>query len=167
MAGLEGLLEAILANWLPVTVAIVAVIAAIALLTAQRPRQPFLDPQSFKIVRLAHVEQLTYNTKRFIFELPTRSTRLGLPTGQHITFLAKDADGKDVYRPYTPTTDDDMVGSVEFVIKIYPTGKMSQILDAMKAGDHMLMKGPRGRFTYTRNMKRAIGERVLMGTPLV
>ena len=83
--------------------------------------------------------------------------RVGLPTGQHITFLAKDAEGKDVYRPYTPITDDDTVGAVEFVIKLYPAGKMSQVLSGMKVGDSMQMKGPRGRFTYTRNMKRAIG----------
>lgn len=100
---------------------------------------------------------MTHNTKRFVFRLPDARMRLGLPTGQHITFLAKDADGKDVYRPYTPTTDDDTPGSVEFVIKLYPQGKMSQALSKLRVGDAMLMKGPRGRFAYARNMKRAIG----------
>lgn len=61
-------------------------------------------------------------------------------------------------RPYTPVTDDDTLGQVEFVIKVYPNGKMTQIMDQMKVGDTMLMKGPRGRFQYSRNMKRAIGE---------
>lgn len=61
-------------------------------------------------------------------------------------------------RPYTPVTDDDTPGRVEFVIKVYPSGKMTQVMDKMKVGDSMLMKGPRGRFQYTRNMKRAIGE---------
>jgi cytochrome-b5 reductase len=61
-------------------------------------------------------------------------------------------------RPYTPTTDDDTLGRVEFVIKIYPNGKMTQIMDKMVVGDTMLMKGPRGRFQYSRNMKKAIGE---------
>jgi cytochrome-b5 reductase len=55
-------------------------------------------------------------------------------------------------------TDDDTPGRVEFVIKVYPSGKMTQVMDKMKVGDSMLMKGPRGRFQYTRNMKRAIGE---------
>jgi cytochrome-b5 reductase len=45
------------------------------------------------------------------------------------------------------------------VIKVYPQGKMTQIMDRMAVGEAMLMKGPRGRFAYTRNMKRAIGER--------
>lgn len=65
------------------------------------------------------------------------------------------------YRPYTPVTDDDTLGRVEFVIKVYPGGKMTQIMDKMKVGDSMLMKGPRGRFQYSRNMKRAIGELVV------
>lgn len=61
-------------------------------------------------------------------------------------------------RPYTPVTDDDTLGAVEFVIKVYPHGKMTQIMDKLKVGDTMLMKGPRGKFQYTRNMKAAIGE---------
>lgn len=113
--------------------------------------------QQFKPLALSRIDVLTHNTKRFVFRLPDPRMRLGLPTGQHITFLAKDDDGKDVYRPYTPTTDDDAVGSVEFVIKLYPQGKMSQVLSRMKVGDSMQMKGPRGRFSYARNMKRAIG----------
>lgn len=35
--------------------------------------------------------------------------------------------------------------------------KTPQVLAKMKVGDVMQMKGPRGRFSYTRNMKRAIG----------
>jgi hypothetical protein len=55
-------------------------------------------------------------------------------------------------------TDDDTPGRVEFVIKVYDQGKMTQVMDKMAVGDTMLMKGPRGRFQYTRNMKKAIGE---------
>lgn len=54
-------------------------------------------------------------------------------------------------------TDDDTPGRVEFVIKVYDQGKMTQVMDKMAVGDTMLMKGPRGRFQYTRNMKKAIG----------
>jgi hypothetical protein len=35
---------------------------------------------------------------------------------------------------------------------------MTQIMDKMVVGDTMLMKGPRGRFQYSRNMRKAIGE---------
>lgn len=60
--------------------------------------KPFLDAQQFKPLELTRIDRLTHNTKRFVFSLPEPKMRLGLPTGQHITFLAKDADGKDVYR---------------------------------------------------------------------
>lgn len=37
---------------------------------------------------------------------------------------------------------------VDFVIKVYPEGKMTQSLDALSIGDRVLFKGPRGRFQY-------------------
>lgn len=143
---------------LAAAVAVVAVLILLVLRLAS-PSKPktFLDPQVFKPLELSRIDVLTHNTKRFVFKLPEPRMRIGLPTGQHITFLAKDSDGKDVYRPYTPVTDDDTPGAVEFVIKLYEQGKMSQVLSSMKVGDSMQMKGPRGRFSYTRNMKRAFG----------
>ncbi|KIZ01915.1 hypothetical protein MNEG_6047 [Monoraphidium neglectum] len=139
--------------------AAVAVLAVLLLLVMRlaAPGKPktFLDPQQFQPLTLSRIDTLTHNTKRFVFKLPDPRMRVGLPTGQHITFLAKDSDGKDVYRPYTPVTDDDTPGAVEFVIKLYEQGKMSQVLSKMGVGDAMLMKGPRGRFSYKRNMKRA------------
>ena len=42
-------------------------------------------------------------------------------------------------------------------IQVYPEGRMSQYLDRMEIGDEMEFKGPKGRFEYTPNMKRAIG----------
>lgn len=158
MADVQQLIELCQANPVPVAVALAVVIVSIVLaLRASGAAKPFLDPQQFKPLSLIRIDQLTHNTKRFVFALPDPKMRLGLPTGQHITFLAKDEEGKDVYRPYTPTTDDDTLGRVEFVIKVYPNGKMTQIMDKMAVGDTMLMKGPRGRFQYSRNMKQAIG----------
>ena len=94
----------------------------------------------------------------FRFGLPTKNTLLGLPIGQHITFKAKDDDAKDFFRPYTPTTDDDTPGHVDFVIKVYPEGKMSQHLDKMEVGQAMLFKGPKGRYQYQQGSLRAIGK---------
>lgn len=94
------------------------------------------------------------------FGLPTKNTVLGLPIGQHITFKAKDSEGKDFFRPYTPTTDDDTPGHVDFVIKVYPEGKMSQHLDKMEVGQTMLFKGPKGRYTYETGSLDAIGNPV-------
>lgn len=63
-----------------------------------RPTLSTLIPQEFKPLKLTRVDQLTHNTKRFVFALPHPEMRLGLPTGQHITFLATGEDGKDVFR---------------------------------------------------------------------
>lgn len=69
---------------------------------------------------LAEKRYITHNTCKLKFDLPDQDMRLGLPIGQHISFMVKDAEGKEVIRSYTPTSDDRMTGSVEFVIKIYP-----------------------------------------------
>lgn len=121
-------------------------------------KKPFLDPKQFQPAPLVKKTTLNHNTRRFRFALPDPNMVLGLPTGQHITFLLKGEDGKDVYRPYTPMTDDDQLGYVDFVIKVYPQGKMGQALDKMNIGDKLMLKGPRGRFQYQRNMKRSIGK---------
>ena len=55
--------------------------------------------------------------RRFRFALPEKKMVIGLPIGSHITIAAKDTEGKDVMRPYTPVTDDNSKGYVDFVIK--------------------------------------------------
>jgi hypothetical protein len=126
---------------------------------------PWLNPEAFQPLPLAEIRTITHNTKFFRFALPGKTVRLGLPVGQHITFYGQDEEGKDVYRSYTPVSSDSQLGYVDFVIKLYPQGKMSQILSKMQVGDSMLMKGPKGRFTYQPNMKRAIGEQRLLCQP--
>ena len=37
---------------------------------------------------------------------------------------------------------------VDFLIRVYHDGKMTPALDALKIGDRVLCKGPRGRFSY-------------------
>ena len=51
------------------------------------------------------------------FALPHPRQALGLPVGQHIILKAAAADGSDILKPYTPVTDDDTRGYVDFVIK--------------------------------------------------
>ena len=56
--------------------------------------------------------------RRFRFALPEKKMVIGLPIGSHITIAAMDTEGKDVMRPYTPVTDDNSKGYVDFVIKV-------------------------------------------------
>lgn len=99
---------------------------------------------------------ISHDTRKFTFGLPVGYS-LGLPTGQHLTLKYIDKDGKPVQRSYTPTSDNDVLGKVEFVIKVYKAGvhpkfpeggKMSQHLDSLKLGDKILMKGPKGHLEW-------------------
>jgi cytochrome-b5 reductase len=99
MADVQQLIQLCQANPIPVAVALIAVIITVVMaLRGSGAAKAFLDPQQFKPLSLIRIDQLTHNTKRFVFALPDPNMRLGLPTGQHITFLAKDDEGKDVYR---------------------------------------------------------------------
>lgn len=137
------------------------IIAALtAYILSSKPKGPakrFLDPSKFQELELVDKVNLTHNTILMKFALPAKDMVIGLPTGQHIIFKGKNKDGEVVFRPYTPITDDDTMGSVEFVIKVYPTGELTPVLNGLKIGQTVLMKGPKGKFSYAPNMKRAIG----------
>lgn len=116
-----------------------------------------MDPNEFQPFKMIEKESLSHDTRRFTFALQTPTTRLGLPIGQHISLKFVDKDGKGVQRSYTPTTGDETLGKVTFVIKVYKAGvhpkfpdggKMSQHLDSLKIGDTIDMKGPKGHLTY-------------------
>jgi cytochrome-b5 reductase len=103
-----------------------------------------LDPENFKEFKLVEKRQLSHNVAKFKFVLPTTTSTLGLPIGQHIScrFLSlvlawymldfnffslcvvsyccrgMDAAGEEVIKPYTPTTLDSDVGRFELVIKV-------------------------------------------------
>ena len=105
---------------LGVFVAFVAVGAGAAyFLTSSKKRRVCLDPENFKEFKLVKRHQLSHNVAKFVFELPTSTSVLGLPIGQHISCRGKDGQGEDVIKPYTPTTLDSDVGRFELVIKVY------------------------------------------------
>jgi cytochrome-b5 reductase len=135
-----------------------AVATAVTVVIARRTRT-FLNPDVFKAAELIEKETVTHNAKRFRFALPPRS-KLGLPVGQHVSFKFTDCNGKDVMRSYTPVTGDETRGHVDFVIKVYPQGKMSQHLNGLELGNSIQMRGPKGRLTYMPNMKRELGATV-------
>ena len=43
-------------------------------------------------------------------------------------------------------------------MQVYPQGKMSQCMERLNMGDTLRFKGPRGKFKYSPNMKKAIGK---------
>jgi cytochrome-b5 reductase len=159
-ADFQDAMEPFVQLWLQYSwvLAVLLVVASIAYSTfSSSQSKVFLNGKEFQQLPLADKRNITHNTVFFRFALPHKNMRLGLPIGQHISFLMKGEDGKDVYRAYTPVSDDAQLGFVDFVIKVYPQGKMSQILDKLNLGDTVGMKGPRGKFQYQPNMKRALG----------
>jgi nitrate reductase (NAD(P)H) len=116
----------------------------------------FLNPRKFQKMPLIEKIVVSPDTRIFRFGLPSPTMKLGLPTGMHI-FLKAQWKGETVMRPYTPMTDDNTGGHVDFLVKVYfanthprfpDGGKMSQQLDSMQIGDTIDAKGPLGEFNY-------------------
>lgn len=107
-------------------------------------------------LRLVDKENISHDTRRFRFALPSMQHILGLPVGQHIYLTAK-VDGDLVIRPYTPVSSDDDKGYIDLVVKVYfknvhpkfpEGGKMSQHLESLSIGDYIDVRGPNGLLTY-------------------
>jgi len=115
-----------------------------------------VDPNTKYALKLIEREELSHDTRRFRFALPSSKHVLGLPTGQHI-YLSCRINGQLVVRPYTPTSSDEDEGFVDLVVKVYfkdvnpkfpDGGKMSQYLNAMKIGESIDVRGPSGNLVY-------------------
>jgi len=89
------------------------------------------------------------DTRVFRFALPSEKHILGLPIGQHVAVSFTDPTGAVVSRPYTPISSDADLGFVEFCIKVYDQGVMTQKMDSLVPGDSMNFEGPLGNVTYT------------------
>jgi cytochrome-b5 reductase len=141
---------------LPAIVVAVVLVVATTLYVLRDPHPPALSPE-FKDYVLAEKEDLSHDTRRFTFALPSPNHKLGLPIGQHMSLAFTDPDGKTHQRSYTPVTSDKDFGKVSFVIKVYKAGvhpkfpdggKVSQHLDRLKIGETIKMKGPKGHLTW-------------------
>ncbi|KAF4333250.1 NADH cytb-reductase [Fusarium beomiforme] len=116
-----------------------------------------LDPVRYSPLPLKEKSLIAPNVYHFTFSLPTMSTILGLPIGQHVTIKA-DVDGESVARSYTPVSNNSDLGVLELVIKAYPDGKLtSKYLAKLEVGDEVLFRGPKGAMKYQPNLCKKIG----------
>lgn len=88
------------------------------------------DAIKYPLTLVSKVE-VSHDTRKFRFALPSPNHILGLPVGQHVYLSAKvrchtieylfsyQIDDKLVVRPYTPISSDDDKGFVELMIKVY------------------------------------------------
>ncbi|KAH9518803.1 NADH-cytochrome b5 reductase 3 [Bulinus truncatus] len=142
-------------------VAVTAILAKIFLpgMFGSKKKSPpvtLKDPTIKYPLKLVDKENISHDTRRFRFALPSPEHILGLPIGQHIYLTAK-IDGQLVIRPYTPVSSDDDKGYMDLVVKVYfknvhpkfpDGGKMTQYLENMDIGDYIDIRGPNGLLQY-------------------
>jgi cytochrome-b5 reductase len=115
-----------------------------------------LHPQQYRKLPFVRKEVLSPDTYRFVFSLPKPIDILRLPTGQHVSIQAE-IDGQMVSRSYTPVSNSKDQGYLEFVIKVYPQGVMTNYLAALKPNDLVHFRGPKGRMNYHRGLCKNLG----------
>ncbi|KAK3864193.1 hypothetical protein Pcinc_030102 [Petrolisthes cinctipes] len=149
------------AKTIPLVVGLVVVVgtAIAAKLYLSRRRGPprLLQDSTVKYpLMLVEKEELTHDTRRLRFKLPSADHVLGLPVGQHI-YVSGRIGGQIVVRPYTPVSSDNTSGYMELVIKVYfknvhpkfpDGGKMSQHLESLNVGETIEVRGPAGLLQY-------------------
>ncbi|XP_039129075.1 NADH--cytochrome b5 reductase 1-like [Dioscorea cayenensis subsp. rotundata] len=141
-----------------IAVAVAAIVAGAAYTLSQQETQRLFGPlKNFREFKLVDRKQLLTMWPSSGLALPTPTSVLGLPIGQHISCRGKDAVGEEVIKPYTPITLDSDVGYFELVIKMYPQGRMSHHFRELRVGDFLSVKGPKGRFKYQPGQVRAFG----------
>ncbi|KAK2756162.1 NADH-cytochrome b5 reductase [Arachnomyces sp. PD_36] len=108
--------------------------------------------QGWVDLKLANVENLSHNTKRFRFEFDDKENVSGLHIASALLtrYKAPGAE-KATLRPYTPTSDEDQPGYLELVVKKYPNGPMSEHLHNMAPGQRLEFKGPLPKYQWEAN----------------
>lgn len=115
------------------------------------------SPKEFIPFTISQISQISPDTKKFTISLPSANHETGMKVSSLVMIKGLPKDGKEVSRPYTPTTLRDTKGSFDLIVKAYPTGLVSSYLHSLKVGDVVEVKGPYPKLSYTANMKKRIG----------
>lgn len=133
----------------------------------QQNPQVALEHHKWNPVRFVRKEQLSKDTRKYTFSLPAGKRSLGLATCQHVNLGFHFSD-RMVVRAYTPTRpifDREEDGTFDLVVKTYfpdqsqPGGTMSNILDCLRPGEEIEVKGPSGEIRYVGEGKFLIGDK--------
>ncbi|KAH7412876.1 hypothetical protein BKA64DRAFT_568745 [Cadophora sp. MPI-SDFR-AT-0126] len=146
-------------EWVPWACLLAALLSGWKLYSTRA--KPVLRPTEFQDFELTEKTIISHNVAIYRFKLPTETSILGLPIGQHISISAdiKQADGtsKEIVRSYTPISGDHQPGFFDLLIKSYPTGNISKYMASLVTGQTIKVRGPKGAMVYTPNMVRAFG----------
>lgn len=123
-------------------------------------------PLQSSFILLESITDFSTRTYSYRFALPTPTSILGLPIGQHISIGATlpvvDAKTgttaqKEIVRSYTPISGDHQPGHFDLLIKSYPTGNISKYMASLVVGQTIKVKGPKGAMVYAPNLVRRFG----------
>jgi cytochrome-b5 reductase len=146
-------------DWMPYAIALASFMGMIKYFSLQPIK--VLNPEKFQEFELKEKTVVSHNVAIYRFKLPTPTSVLGLPIGQHISIGAEieQADGKkkEIVRSYTPISGDHVPGHFDLLIKSYPTGNISKYMAGLQVGQSIKVKGPKGAFVYSPNMVRHFG----------
>ncbi|KAF8539370.1 hypothetical protein BDD12DRAFT_737213, partial [Trichophaea hybrida] len=103
-------------------------------------------------LKLAKIEQISPNTKRLRFKLPSEDHVSGLKIASALLTKYKGPkDEKPTIRPYTPVSDENQRGYMDLIIKKYEGGPMSTHIHDMNVDQMLAFKGPLPKYEWAPN----------------
>ncbi|CAK9440005.1 uncharacterized protein LODBEIA_P41050 [Lodderomyces beijingensis] len=112
--------------------------------------------QQWVDLKLKSSEQLSHNTKHLTFELANPQDESGLVVASMLMTKFVTPKGNNVIRPYTPVSEPEQKGTIDFVIKKYEGGKMSTHIHDLKPGETLSFKGPIVKWKWEPNQFKSI-----------
>ncbi|KAH8588927.1 hypothetical protein B0O99DRAFT_343028 [Bisporella sp. PMI_857] len=146
-------------EWTPFAALLAFVLGGYKIWSSQA--HPVLKPTEFQNFELTEKTVISHNVAIYRLKLPTPTSILGLPIGQHISIAATlpqaDGSSKEIVRSYTPISGDEQPGHFDVLIKSYPTGNISKYMASLVVGQSIKIRGPKGAMVYTPNLVRHFG----------
>ncbi|ODV95295.1 hypothetical protein PACTADRAFT_33870 [Pachysolen tannophilus NRRL Y-2460] len=121
------------------------------------PSKAFKGDDQWIDLKLKKTIQVSRDTRKLFFELPSPDDVSGLITTSCVLAKFVTPKGSNVIRPYTPISDIGEKGQIEFLIKRYPEGKMGNHIFELKENDTLSFKGPITKFKWEPNQFSDIG----------
>lgn len=143
--------------WVPVAVGSVAVAASLYYTTSARApvanesKVAFKGDDQWTDLKLVKFEDVSPDARKFTFALPEADQVSGLITASLLLAKYVTPKGNNVVRPYTPISDNEEQGTIQFLIKKYPTGKFGNHIFGLKENDTVSFKGPITKWKWTAN----------------
>lgn len=106
--------------------------------------------------KLVKKQTVSEDVNRYTFKLPSSAGKFGLEIGQHVQIGFHFAD-RILLRPLTPVRpifDSEYDGTFDLVVKTHyadsnqPGGTLTNILDSLRMGEEIEIKGPSGSIRY-------------------